>query len=107
MRKQDFCLGKTKAQISAFVFATRIVHSLFFLIPKFQASSYFLTVQAGLCGIWLETLKAPCCFRAQLYSVTLQKHSYAMDRDFFGFQNEKFQGVAQGFQHSPRHIANE
>ena len=46
-----FACAKTKAQISfavtaklisAFVFATRIVYFLFYLNPKFQASSSFL-----------------------------------------------------------------
>ena len=55
---------KTKAQISftvtvklisAFVLATRIAQFLFFLIPKFQAPSQFVTVQVGLCLTWLET----------------------------------------------------
>ena len=44
-RKPTFCICKNKAAdqlrgISAFIFATRIVQSLFFLNPKFQASSY-------------------------------------------------------------------
>ena len=48
MRKPDFAYAKTMAQIScavtaqltsAFVFATQIVQSLFFLDAKFQASS--------------------------------------------------------------------
>ena len=48
MRKPDFAYAKTKAQIScavielligAFVFATRIVQFLFYLNPKFPASS--------------------------------------------------------------------
>ena len=51
MRKPDFTYAKTKAQIScavtaqlisAFVFATRIVQSLYLLNPKFQASSNLL-----------------------------------------------------------------
>ena len=51
MRKPAFAYAKTKAQISfavtmklisAFVFATRIVQSLYFLNPKFQASSHLL-----------------------------------------------------------------
>ena len=50
MRKLDFAYVKTKAQISfavtaklisVFVFATRIVQSLFFLNPKIQASACF------------------------------------------------------------------
>ena len=50
MRKPDFAYAKTKTQISfavtaklisAFVFATRIVQSLFFLSPKFQRLAIF------------------------------------------------------------------
>ena len=41
--------------ISAFVFATRIVHFIFFLNPKFQASSLLLTVQPDLCQTCSET----------------------------------------------------
>ena len=58
MRKRDFCLAKTKAQISfavtaklisAFVIATRIVQFLFYLNPKFQASSSFLSLYRPVC----------------------------------------------------------
>ena len=58
MRKPDFCCAKTKAQISfavtaklisAFVFATQIVQSLFFLNPKFQASSHLLRLYSLFC----------------------------------------------------------
>ena len=51
MRKPTFSYAKTKTQISfavtaklisAFVFATLIVRSLYFLNPKFQASSHLL-----------------------------------------------------------------
>ena len=51
MRKLDFCLCKNKGAdsfavtvklISAFAFATQIVQFLFFLNPKFQASSHLL-----------------------------------------------------------------
>ena len=58
MRKTDFCQGETKAQISfavtaklisAFVFATRIVQFLFYLNPKFQASSSFLSLYRPVC----------------------------------------------------------
>ena len=67
MRKPDFAYAKTKAQIScavaaqliqAFVFAARVVQSLFFLNSKSQAFSFFsVTVQAGLCQTWSETPK--------------------------------------------------
>ena len=58
MRKMDFAYAKTKAQtsfaitaklISAFVFATRIVQSLFFLNPKFQVSRLFLCLYRMVC----------------------------------------------------------
>ena len=51
-------MRKTKTQISfavtaklirAFVFATRIVQSLYFLNPKFQASSYLLLLYSLVC----------------------------------------------------------
>ena len=53
-----FAYAKTKTQISfavtaklisAFVFATRIVQSLFFLNPKFQASSHLLWRYSPVC----------------------------------------------------------
>ena len=47
MRKPDFCI--TAKLISAFVFATRIVQSLYFLNPKFQASSHLLWLYSLVC----------------------------------------------------------
>ena len=53
-----FAYAKTKTQISfavtakligAFVFATRIVQSLYFLNPKFQVSSHFLWLYSPVC----------------------------------------------------------
>ena len=58
MRKPGFAYAKTKTQISyavtaqlisAFVFATQIAQSLFFLNPKFQASSHFLWLYSPVC----------------------------------------------------------
>ena len=46
VRKPDFCLGENKG---AFVFATRIVQFLFYLNPKFQASSSFLSLYRPVC----------------------------------------------------------
>ena len=40
----------TAKLISAFVFATRIVQSLFFLNPKFQASSHLLWLYSPVCA---------------------------------------------------------
>ena len=59
MRKPDFCIyAKTKTQIScvvtaqlisAFVFAIRIVQSLYYLNAKFKASSHLLRLQCLPC----------------------------------------------------------
>ena len=58
MRKTFFAYVKTKTQtscavtaqlISAFVTATRMVQSLYFLNPKFQASSFLLWLQSLVC----------------------------------------------------------
>ena len=58
LRKPAFAYAKTKPQIScavttqlisAFVFATHIVQSLFFLNPKYQASSYLLWFYSLVC----------------------------------------------------------
>ena len=54
MRKPAFCICENKAAdqlklISAFVFATQIVQSLFFLNPKFQAPSYLLWLHSPVC----------------------------------------------------------
>ena len=44
-----FAYAKTKAQISAFVFATQIVQSLYLLNPQFQASSYLMLLHSPVC----------------------------------------------------------
>ena len=54
MTKSAFCISENKdavtAQlISAFVFANRIVQSLFFLNPKFQAPSQLLWLYSPVC----------------------------------------------------------
>ena len=56
VRKPDFCICENKDAdqlrgklISAFVFATWIVHSLFFLNPKFQACSNLLWLYSPVC----------------------------------------------------------
>ena len=68
MRKWAFAYAKTKTQnsfavtaklISAFVFATSIVQSLFFLDPKFQASSHLLCVYSSVCVIPGRKLRKP------------------------------------------------
>ena len=58
MRKTDFCIRENKdadscavnaQMISTLVFALQIVQSLFFLNPKFQASSLFLRLYRSVC----------------------------------------------------------
>ena len=46
---QRLCFAVAAMLISAFVFATRIVHSLFFLNTKFQAFSYLLWLTSLVC----------------------------------------------------------
>ena len=52
MRKPFFCICKNKRQhaVSTFVFATRIVQSLYFLNTKFQASSHLLWLYSPVCA---------------------------------------------------------
>ena len=42
-------MRKTAKLISAFIFATRIVQSLYYLNPKFQASSHLLWLYSPVC----------------------------------------------------------
>ena len=53
MRKPAFCIcenkGADKKQISAFVFATRIVQFLYFLNPKIPASSHSVCFYSLVC----------------------------------------------------------
>ena len=52
MKKPTICIGENKGAdqlISAFVFATRIVQFLFYLNPKFQASSSCLCLYSSVC----------------------------------------------------------
>ena len=59
MRKPAFCISENKDRIScavtaklisAFVFATGILQSPFFLNPKFQASSHLLWLYSPVCS---------------------------------------------------------
>ena len=58
-KKRLFAYAKTKMQISfavtvklisAFVFATQIVQSLYYLNPKFQASSHLMWLYSVVCA---------------------------------------------------------
>ena len=69
MGKPTICIGENKDAdqlrgviaklISAFVFATRIVQFLFFLNPKFQASSCFLCLYRSVC---VGPVRKPHCW---------------------------------------------
>ena len=70
--KTQISFAAAAKQISAFVFATRIVQSLFFLNPKFQASSHL---------VWLYS---PVCVgpgRKPRRSVFSQRGSYSRQND--------------------------
>ena len=76
MGKPTICIGENKDAvtaklISAFVFTTRIVQFLFYLNPKFQASSSFLCLYRSVCvrPVW----KPHCWFSheaAQIITTT-------------------------------------
>ena len=63
MGKPTICICENKLVtaklISAFVFATRIVHFLFFLNPKFQASSLLLCLYSSVC---VRPVRKPHCW---------------------------------------------
>ena len=68
MGKPTICIGENKGAdqlcgnrelISAFVFATRIVQFLFYLNPKFQASSSFLCLYRPVC---VGPVRKPHCW---------------------------------------------
>ena len=56
MGKPTICIGKNKG---AFVFATRITQFLFYLNPKFQASSSFLCLYRPVC---VGPVRKPHCW---------------------------------------------
>ena len=67
MRKADFCICENKEAdqlrgnpklISAIVFATRIVQSLYFLNPKFQAS---IAIFSDRTAQFVSDLGSNCC----------------------------------------------
>ena len=68
MGKPTICIGENKDAdqlrgnaklISVFVFATRIVQFLFYLNPKFQASSSFLCLYRSVC---VGPVRKPHCW---------------------------------------------
>ena len=88
MRKPDFCLGENKGADQlrgnreadhAFVFATRIVQFLFYLNPKFQASSSFLSLYRPVCvgpgrnpNCWFSHAQFSCVAAQIMNKLTLQ-----------------------------------
>ena len=84
MRKPDFCICENKDAdqlrgtetaklISAFVFAIRIVQFLYYLNPKFQASSHILWLYSPVC---VGPGRKP---RRPVFS---QRGSYIVDKKF-------------------------
>ena len=64
--KSIFCIAiaLTAKLISAFVFATRIVHFLYFLNLKFQASNHLLCLYSSVC---VGPVRKPhCCFSHEM-----------------------------------------
>ena len=59
MKTNNLPMQKTKALISAFVFATRILQFLFYLNTKFQASSSFLWLYRLVC---IRPVRKPHCW---------------------------------------------
>ena len=57
--KTQISLAVTAKLISAFVFAKRIVQSLFYLYPKFKASSSFLCLYRSVC---VGPVRKPHCW---------------------------------------------
>ena len=58
-RKQTICICENKAQISACVFATRMVLFLYFLNPKFPAYSHLLCSYSSVC---VEHVRKQHCY---------------------------------------------
>ena len=86
MRKPAFCIcenmrrsascGTTAQLISAFVFATLIVHSLYFLNPKVQASSHRLWLYSLVC---VEPGRKP---RRQVFSLRGSNVNDVIDSEY-------------------------
>ena len=87
MKKKTFCICENKGAnqlcsnwrvtaklISAFVFTTRIVQFLYFLNPKFPASSHLLCLYSS---VYVRTvLKSHCWFSHEVAQIRLNNFSY-------------------------------
>ena len=69
MSKTQISFAVTVKLISAFVFATQIVQSLFYLYPKFQASSLLLLLYRRFAGKHVKTRVAVGKFFMAYYPV--------------------------------------
>ena len=58
-RRRSASFAVTAKLISAFVFATRIVHFIFFLNPKFPVSSHLLCLYSSVC---VRPVRKPHCW---------------------------------------------
>ena len=85
-RKAQISCAVTAQLISAFVFATRIVQFLFYLNPKFQASSSFLCLYRLVC---VKPVRKPHCWffheAAQISIKFISRFRYCiMSNDIWG-----------------------
>ena len=72
----DWCI--TAKLISAFVSATRIVKSLYFLNPKFQASSHLLWLHRPVCVGPGQKPRRPVFSQGGSFDVTFSCHSISL-----------------------------
>ena len=109
MKKPAFCICKTKRRISfavtaklisAFVFTTRLVQPLYFLNPKFQASSNLLWLYSR--PVW-DLVENPkdwfSCFAAHSFHEELTK--------IISIEQCHERICIPGFQHKPSCTATE
>ena len=73
----------TAQLISAFVFATRIVQSLYFLNPNFQASSYLLWLHSPVCVGLGRKPRRPVFSQRGSYATIGLSHPYHLDESTF------------------------
>ena len=74
--KAQISFAVTAKLISAFVFATRIVQFLFYLNPKFQASSSFLCLYWPVC-VW-PARKPHCWFSHEAAHILYKQHMHVL-----------------------------
>ena len=88
MRKPTFCICEIKDAdqlvvtaklISAFVFATQIVQSLYFINPKFQASSHLLYLYSPVCVGPGRKPRRPVFSQLGFYRSTHEYKAFALE----------------------------